>query len=101
MDLEIQGAGGSTQGARKKIHEAVVRFYKTLGAKIGSSSGNLDTIPFRTPSDLMGHPPALFTGDKVVTFPGGWDRHGYIRITQEQPLPMTVLAIVPKVNTND
>lgn len=101
MDLEIQGAGGSTQGARKKIHQAIVRFYKTLGAQIGTKAGTEEVIPFRTPSDLMGSPPPLFTGDKVTNFSGGWDRHGYIRIIQDQPLPMTILAIVPKVSTND
>ena len=101
MDLETREEAGSSQGRRRKIHAAVVRFYKTLGAKIGSSSSVLDTIPFRTPSDLMGNPPPLFTGDKVVPFPGGYDRHGYIRITQEQPLPMTVLAIEAVVNTGD
>ena len=101
MDLELQGVGGSTQGARKKIHSAVVRFYETLGAKIGTESGTEEVIPFRTPSDPMGTAPPLFTGDKIISFTGGWDRHGYIRIIQEQPLPMTVLAIVPKVNTND
>jgi hypothetical protein len=101
MDLETREEGGTSQGKRKKIHNVIVRFYKTLGAKIGSGAGNLDIIPFRTPSDLMGSPPPLFTGDKIVPFTGGWDRHGYIRITQEQPLPLTVLAIIPLVNTND
>ncbi|MDD5348431.1 MAG: hypothetical protein PHT59_07450 [Candidatus Omnitrophica bacterium] len=99
MRLEIQGAQGTSQGRIKKIHQLAVRFYKTLGAKIGSASGTLDTISFRTPSDLMGQPPALFTGDKVIPFPGGWDRNGFIRIEQEQPLPMTVLSIMPTVST--
>lgn len=101
MDLETKENDGTSQGKRKKIHSAVIRFYKTLGAKIGSSAGNLDIVPFRTPSDPMGSAPPLFTGDKAVPFPGGWDRHGYIRITQEQPLPLTVLAIIPQVSTND
>lgn len=101
MDLETKENDGTSQGKRKKIHSAIIRFYKTLGAKIGSSTGNLDIIPFRTPSDPMGSAPPLFTGDKVIPFPGGWDRHGYIRITQEQPLPLTVLAIIPQVSTND
>lgn len=101
MDLETKEENGTSQGKRKKIHSVVIRFLNTLGAKIGSSSGTLDIIPFRTPSDLMDSPPPLFTGDKVVPFPGGWDRHGYIRITQEQPLPMNVIAIIPQVNTYD
>jgi len=99
MDLETKSADGSSQGKRKKIHQVMVRFYKTLGANIGSRSGNLDTIPFRTPSDPMDSAPPLFTGDKIVPFNGGWDRHGYIRVTQEQPLPMTVLAMEPIVNS--
>jgi len=101
MDLETKEEGGSSQGKRKKIHSVMVRFYKTLGANIGSKVGNLDVVQFRTASDPMGYSPPLFTGDKTVPFPGGWDRHGYIRITQEQPLPMTVIAIEPVVNTGD
>jgi hypothetical protein len=101
MDLETKESDGTSQGKRKKIHAATVRFYKTLGAKIGTSTGTLDTIPFRKASDPMDSAPPLFTGDKTIPFPGGWDRHGYIRITQEQPLPLTVLAIIPLVNTND
>jgi hypothetical protein len=101
MDLETKEEGGSSQGKRKKIHQVMVRFYKTLGAKVGSAAGTIDTIPFRTPSDPMDSAPPLFTGDKIVPFAGGWDRHGYIRITQDQPLPLTVLAVEPLVNTGD
>lgn len=101
MDLETKEEGGSSQGKRKKIHQVMIRFYKTLGAKVGSEAGTLDTIPFRTAFDPMDSAPPLFTGDKVIPFPGGWDRHGHIRITQEQPLPLTVLAIEPVINVND
>ena len=101
MDLESKEGESTSQGKRKKIHQIMVRFYKSLGANIGSSEGTLDTIPFRTPSDPMGQPPPLFTGDKVIPFPGGFSRHGYIRITQEQPLPLTVLAIAPVVTVGD
>ena len=101
MDLETREAEGSAQGKRKKIHQVMIRFYKTLGAKVGSDSGTLDIIPFRTASDPMNQAVPLFTGDKIIPFPGGWSRHGYIRITQEQPLPLTVLAIEPLVTTGD
>jgi len=101
LDLELKIESGSAQGKRKKIHQILVRFYKTLGANVGSKEGTIDTIPFRTPGDPMGKSPPLFTGDKMVPFPGGWDRHGYIRITQSQPLPLTVLAIEPITNVNE
>uniref|UniRef100_A0A6M3IWH4 Uncharacterized protein n=1 Tax=viral metagenome TaxID=1070528 RepID=A0A6M3IWH4_9ZZZZ len=101
MRLELPLADGTSQGRIKKIHQVVIRFYQTLGAKIGSAVGMIDTIPFRSPADLMGQPPELFSGDKVVPFAGGWDRNGYIRIQQDQPLPMTILSIMPKVTVND
>jgi len=101
MDLETKEDDGSSQGRRAKIHQVMIRFYKTLGAKVGTGASSLDIIPFRTPSDTMGSPPPLFTGDKIVPFPGGWSRHKYIRIEQDQPLPLTVTAIVPLTTTND
>jgi len=101
MDLEVATPTGSAQGKLKKIHGIIIRFYKTLGCNVGSEAGTLDSIPFRTASDAMGEAVPLFTGDKVVPFPGGWSRHGYIRITQTQPLPLTVLAIEPITTIND
>ncbi len=98
MDLEVPSNMGTSQGRLKRIVRLAIRFYRTLGCKISDGSGLIDEIPFRTPSDLMGHPPALFTGDKEVPFPGGWDRHGYIRIESDAPLPMTVLSIMPEVD---
>lgn len=92
---------GTSQGKRKRIHDIMVRFYKTLGANVGTNSSNMDIIQFRTPSDPMDSHPTLFSGDKIVPFQGGWDENGYIRITQSQPLPMTVLSISPRIEVND
>ena len=92
---------GTSQGKRNRIHDIMVRFYNTIGANIGSSSESIDVVPFRTPSDPMDNPPKLFSGDKILPFAGGWDTNGYIRITQEQPLPMTVLSISPRIEVND
>lgn len=98
MDLEAPSNMGTSQGRLKRVVALAVRFYRTLGCKISDGSGSIDEIPFRTPSDLMNHPPALFTGDKRVPFPGGWSRHGYIRLESDTPLPMTVLSIMPEVD---
>jgi hypothetical protein len=43
----------------------------------------------------------LFTGDKEIEFPGGYDDDAKIFVRQTQPLPMTVLAIYPRLNTFD
>jgi hypothetical protein len=45
--------------------------------------------------------PPIFSGDKLIEWNGGYDFDGYITIQQEQPLPMTVVAIMPQVITQD
>jgi len=81
-----------------------VRFSDTLGAKVGydeTAVNGMEEILFRDPSMPMDSAPLLFTGDKVVKFPGGWDRGAVVRVVQDQPLPCTVSAMVPLVITND
>jgi hypothetical protein len=101
MRLDAGAQAGTAQGKKKRINALTVRFYRTVGAKIGPDEDRMDTISFRTPADLMDSAVALFSGDKTVSFPGGWDTDGYIRIEQDQPLPMTVLSIMPVVSTSD
>lgn len=100
LNLEAGSATGTAQGKTKRVYKATIRFFETLGAKIGWA-GKMDTIPFRTTSDDMDAPPALFTGDKAVAFPKGWGKNAQITIIQDQPLPMTVLAIMPLMTTVD
>jgi hypothetical protein len=61
----------------------------------------LDEIQFRTGSDPMDQAPPLFSGDKLIEWPGGYDFDGYMIVKQEQPLPMTILAIMPQLTTQD
>jgi hypothetical protein len=96
------GAGdGTAQGKTKRINKAVIRFYNTLGAKAGPDASSLDQIEFRAGSALMDVAPPLFTGDKIIEWPGGYDFDGYVMVKQDQPLPMTVVAIMPQVHTFD
>jgi hypothetical protein len=101
MRIEAGAQDGTSQGKTKRITKAVIRFMATLGAKAGPSLNNLDEIQFRSGSDPMNAPPPLFTGDRLIEWPGGYDFDGYIVIKQEQPLPMTVISIMPQVVTQD
>jgi len=93
-------AGTSAQTKIKRVYEAAIRLFRSAGFKFGSSSSQSDTVPMRTSAMAMGFPPDLFTGDKVtVKFPADWDRDGFIWVEQENPLPLTVTAIVPSVET--
>lgn len=101
MRLEGGSALGSSQGSIKRIHELKVRLYKTLGIKVGPDDDNLETVYFRNADDAMDSPPALFTGDKVLDFRGEYERDGQIVITQDQPLPLTLMALMAQVTVMD
>ena len=99
--INAGGADGTSQGKTKRITKVVIRFLRTLGARAGFSETELDEIQFRSGSDPMDTAPPVFTGDKLLEWNGGYDFDGYITIKQEQPLPMTVSAIMPQVVTQD
>ena len=101
MRLEAGARDGTAQGKTKRINKVVVRFLATLGAKAGPDENTLDQLEFRSGSDPMNAPPPLFTGDKLMEWQGGYDFDAYMVIEQDQPLPMTVIAIMPQVTTQD
>lgn len=100
MDLEFGAPDGTAQGRRRRIHQLGVKFWATLGANVGRE-GSMDAIEFRSGSDAMDESPPLFTGDKRIMFPPGWDTEMRVIVTQEQPLPCTIVGLVPHMNTND
>jgi hypothetical protein len=97
------GAGdGTAQGKTKRIHVMAMRFLDTVGGKTGPAENQLDIIPFRDSGDPMDAPPPAFTGDKVdIAWPSGYETEGYVWYVNDQPLPATVVAIMPQLHTQD
>jgi hypothetical protein len=95
---------GTSQGKTKRINWAALRLYNTLGGYYGidglqlNGAQLLDEIQYRNALNPMDGPPPLFTGDQQLSgFPGDYQSDCRIRIEQDQPLPMTVVGIYPKV----
>lgn len=101
MRLEFAGSRGSAQTRTKRITEVGVRLYRTLGGKVGPDLARLEPLLYRSSADQMDGPPALFTGDKSVRFPQGWNTEGVLTLVQDQPLPMTVLLMAPTLALNE
>ena len=101
--LRVEGGSqqGTAQGKIKRINEIVVRLLNTVGLKVGKDATNLDIVPFRSSADKMDEPIALFTGDKEIEFDGEFDSDGQLVVQQDQPLPMTVLAVYATMSTFD
>ena len=101
LRLEAGSVDGTSQGKPKRIHSITLRLHKTVGIEVGSSTSDVDRIPFRSSAGAMDAAVSLFTGDKEVEFRGGFDGDEQIVVRQTQPLPLTVLAIYPRMNTFD
>ena len=101
MRLEAGADDGIAQGKIKRIHGATVRFLDTVGAEVGPDTSNLDRIPFRDSSMSMDTAVPLLNGDKEISFPSGYDNDSQVVVRQNQPLPMTIVAIMRRSNTFD
>ena len=99
------GAGqleGTAQSKTKRISKVTLRLFETVGAKVGPSLSKLETIPFRTTSDPLDTAVSTFiAGDKEIEFDDDYNTDGFIFVKQDQPLPMSVLAIYPELVTHD
>lgn len=101
LRLEAGAADGTAQGKTKRVNRITVRFLETLGGKLGPTEAKLDAIRFRSVEDPMDAAPPLFSGDKEMVWPGGYEHDGIIWYVQDQPLPATVTAFMPQVTTQD
>jgi hypothetical protein len=101
MRIEAGGTEGTAQAKNKRISDIDIRVLNSVGAKIGPSEDNLDLIPFRDASMAMDKAVPLYTGDKFIEFPGGYNDDGFVVVKQDQPLPLTILSIYPRLQTFD
>lgn len=84
----------------KRINKAAILFVNSLGGKVSDEGGrNTDIIETRDYSDMMDKVPGAYSDLKELTWPGDYNKSGSLRIIQDQPLPMTVCAIYPRMWT--
>lgn len=76
-----------------RIPEALLLLSKSRGGKIGSDEASLKAIRYDTVD--------LKTGAQRVAIGGRFSEEGSIMIVQDQPLPMSILGIVGKLNVGE
>jgi len=100
LDIEAGSSTGTAMAKPKLLSKVNVRLKDTVGCSVGTSDSQ-DIINFRTSADPMDTAIPLFSGDKEVQFPQGWTKEKTVVITQDQPLPLKVLAIYPRILVSD
>ena len=101
MRIDAGAQNGTSQSKTKRIYDITVRLYESIGVEVGPDLDNMERIPFRSSANAMNSGVNVFTGDKEVEFRGNYETDGFIFVRQTQPLPLTILSLYPKLQTND
>jgi hypothetical protein len=100
--IDSGATDGTAQGKTKRFHQIVMRLYASLGGKVGPDPSSSDYILYRSLSDYMDETPPILTGDTdKFPYPGGYETDGRIWAIADQPLPLTVVAMYPRMKTED
>ena len=94
-----EGFSQTTQTKTKRVYDLSIRFEDTVGASVGPNEANLTALDFRSSGAAMNLPIPLFSGDKSIEFDSGYGTQGLVYIQQPQALPMTILGIYPRLET--
>jgi hypothetical protein len=101
MRIDAGSQDGTSQGKTKRIYDVTIRLYESIGVEVGPDLSNMERIPFRSSADEMDEGVPVFTGDKEVEFRGNYETDGFVFVRQTQPLPLTILSLYPRLQTND
>ena len=98
------GRLGTGQGQPVSIDKVAVVLHNTVGGSFSMGNGlerALEPVNLREGNGPMDQSPPLFTGTKTVNMESSWDTEPTVYFENEQPLPMTVLAVAPRLTLNE
>jgi hypothetical protein len=95
--LNLELGQPTSQGKLKSISSVTLRVEESRGGKIGYDADNLTEFKQRA-YEPYGSATSLKTGDIRVTIPSTWSIEGSLFYRQDDPLPMTLLAVIPEVS---
>jgi hypothetical protein len=94
---EVQTGTGSMQADAISMNEAVVRVHNTIGLSVNGDQ----VLPGRIIGpDQLDLAPALFTGDKSISTLGWAKGKAEVTITQDDPFPFHLLAVIRGISSN-
>jgi len=96
MPLNQALKNGPNFAEPKKVNRVTVDFYESLGMIIKNSLGYTVRIADKTMGVNEFDNPTPQTGRKDIWLMG-WDNIATVTITQEEPVPMTILTIAVEV----
>lgn len=96
LDLFLNDNFGASTGRRLRVARINIKLYRTRGLNIGTTETDLMPIKMREPEDRSSAPEAK-EGVFDISITNGWNEQGSIMIYTAEPVPITILAIIPEV----
>lgn len=101
MPLDLGNEINTAQGKRKKISALTVRVKDSRGVKAGRTFETVTPIKELNRTTMMGFPIPLITADERIVMDPLWDVPGQICLQVDDPLPSTILGVIPEVLVGD
>lgn len=92
MRVEAGSQLGTAQSKAKRISKVVLRMRDSLNCNMGTEDSQ-DEVDFDTRP--------LYSGDKEILMPSKYSDEGYVMVTQTDPLPLNILALIPYLVVNE
>jgi hypothetical protein len=104
--METDTKAGTSYARIRRIDHIDIDFLNSLGMSYGRYDDEgleigTQQAPFRVPSDSTGTAVPLFNGIKRLTMPPGNTFKTNFFVRQDQPLPLTVVALVTELDIKD
>ncbi len=102
LRLEAGARNGTSLGKNRRTHRVGVLLNRSQSLQMGKDFDHLDPIQFRTQGvDPDGYATPLFTGIESHTVEFDYDFDNQICFRVSNPMPCTILAIMPMLETQD
>lgn len=89
------------QGKRKKVNALTIRLSQTRGLNAGRTFDTLAPVKELYSTTILNQASPLITGDERTIMDALWNIEGQICIQVSDPLPATILGVIPEITIGD
>jgi hypothetical protein len=105
---EVPARLGTSMGNLRRIDRITINFFRSIGCRFGRYTDDLqENTPVSPleevnfPLDPNQGPTPLFSGEKVLDFPQGWETRPRVLIEFHLPFPATVTHMTARMNVSE
>ena len=99
VNFEPAQEDGTSLGKRRRVARVAAKFQDSSGVSVGINGKTIQ--PKQRSNEPFGLPPRLRSGTFTYAVPGPWDADSSVTFISDDPLPFTILTVVPEVSVGE